>query len=184
MQQLLEAFTVFSSIDHVRTGADDRHAIGFQRTGQFQRSLTAILHDHAERLFNGNDFQHVFQGQRLEVQTIGSVIVGRHGFRIAVDHDGFITIFTQRQRSVDATVVKLDTLTDTVRATTQHHDLFLVGRCGFAFLVIAGIHVSGVGSEFSRAGIHALVNRTHASSVASTAHGVLVSPQQRTDAAI
>ena len=94
VNQFLEAFAILSHIDHVRRGADDRHAIGFQRARQFQRCLSAKLHDHANRLFQVDNFQHIFQCQRLKIKAITDIVIGRNRFRIAVDHDGFIAIFT------------------------------------------------------------------------------------------
>ena len=76
VQQLLESFTVFGRIDHIRRRTNDRHAVGFQRQRQLQRRLATILHNHTHRLFDGNDFQHVFQRQRFEVQSIRGVVVG------------------------------------------------------------------------------------------------------------
>ena len=67
-------------------------------------------------------------------------------------------------------VVELDTLTDTVRATAQHHDLFLIRRLRFAFVLIGRIHVSRVRGEFGGASIHALVNRTHTQRMTTLAH--------------
>ncbi|MNU91376.1 hypothetical protein D3C71_812600 [compost metagenome] len=58
-----------------------------------------------------------------------------------------------------AAVVELDALTDTVRAATDDHDLVAIGRGRFALLVIAGVHVSGVGGELGGAGIDPLVDR-------------------------
>jgi hypothetical protein len=70
VQQLLEALAVFGRVDHVGAGADDGHAIGLQVQRQLQRRLATVLHDHAQRLFLVDDFQHVFQRQRLEVQAV------------------------------------------------------------------------------------------------------------------
>ena len=60
LQQFLEALTVFGRIDHVRAGADDGHASGFQIERQFQRSLTTVLHDDTGRPFFRDNFQHIF----------------------------------------------------------------------------------------------------------------------------
>src|SRR5262249_22535430 len=133
VQQLLEAFAVFGGIDHVGRGADDRHAVGFQGLSQFERRLSAVLYDDAERLFPVDDFQHVFQGYWLEIQTVGGVVVGRDGFRIAVDHDGFETIFAQGHYRMYAAIVEFDALPDPVRPAAQHDDFFPFADLGFAF---------------------------------------------------
>ena len=160
VNRVLEALTIFRPVDSVRAGTDNRYACGFQGARQLQRSLPAVLHDNAFWLLDAHDFQHVFQGNRLEVQTVGSVVVGRDGFRVTVDHDGLVTVFAQRQRGVYAAVVKFDTLTDTVRAAAEDHDFIAVnGRVGLALFFIGGVHVSGIGGEFRGAGVHALVDR-------------------------
>src|SRR5690606_15680599 len=94
LDHLLEALTVFGTVDGFRTGTDNRHAGFFQSTRQFQRGLPAVLYDHALGLLNTDDFQHVFQGHWLEIQAIGGVVVGGNGFRVAVDHNGLVTVFT------------------------------------------------------------------------------------------
>ncbi|MNT62362.1 hypothetical protein D3C72_2000760 [compost metagenome] len=97
MYRLLETLTVLGAVNRVRAGADNRYACGFQLARQFQRRLATVLHDNAFRLLDAHDFQHVLQRYRLEVQTVGGVVVGRHGFWVTVDHDGLVTVFAQRQ---------------------------------------------------------------------------------------
>ena len=97
VNRLLETFTVFGTVNRIRAGSDNRYAGRFQRTRQLQRRLAAVLDDNALRLLDTHDFQHVFQRHRLKVQTVGGVVVGRHGFRVTVNHNGLVTIFTQRQ---------------------------------------------------------------------------------------
>ena len=161
MQQFLETLAVFGSIDHVWRRADDRHAIGFEIERQLQRRLAAVLHDHAVRLFKVNDFQHVFQRERLEIQAVGRIVIGRDGLGITVDHDGFITVFTHGQRRMHAAVVEFNALADAVRTAAKDHDFFPVSRLRFAFFVVSRIHVRRIGGEFAGAGIDALVDRPH-----------------------
>ena len=75
---------------------------------------------------------------------------------------------------MDAAVVKLNTLADTVRTAAQHHDLFLVGGGGLAlaaFSLVGRVHVGGVGRELGRAGVHPFVNRPHTERLAFVADG-------------
>ena len=170
LDELLEAFAVFGQIDRIGRCADHRHAVGFQRLREFQRGLAAVLHDHALRLFQLDDFQHVFQGQRFEIQAIRGVVIGGHGFRVAVDHDGLVPVFAQRQRRVYAAVIELDALPDPVRAAAQHDDLVARTRRGLAFVLVGRIQISGISGELGSAGIHALVDRAHAEGLAQRAH--------------
>jgi hypothetical protein len=72
-------------------GADDRRTGSFECAAQLERRLTAVLHDRACRLFFVDDFEHVLERERFEIKPVGGVVVGRHGLRVAVDHDGFET---------------------------------------------------------------------------------------------
>ena len=47
LQQMLEAFTVFSCVDRVRRRTDDVDTVGVQSTSEFERGLTAVLNDNA-----------------------------------------------------------------------------------------------------------------------------------------
>jgi len=128
--------------------------------------------------------QHVFQGERLEVQAIGGVVVGGHGLRIAVDHDGLVAVLAHGQRRVHAAVVELDALADAVRSATQHHDLVALGRLCLALLLVGGVHIGGGGGELRGAGVDTLVHRTHAELVAPVAQHALAHADQMGQTAI
>jgi hypothetical protein len=57
----------------------------------FSGRLPAELDDHAQELaprhLDVADLQHVLDGQRLEVEPVGGVVVGGDRLRVAVDHD-------------------------------------------------------------------------------------------------
>ena len=161
LDQHLEALAVLGDVDRVGRRADDRRAGRFERARQLQRRLSAVLHDDAFRLFLGDDLEHVLERERLEVQAIGRVVVGRHGFRIAIDHDGFETILAQLQRGMHAAVVELDALADAVRTAAEDHDLALLRRLRLALFLVGRVHVGRRGGELRRAGIDALVDRAH-----------------------
>ena len=67
---MLEAFTVFSTVNCIRAGADNRYACSFQCTRQFQRRLPAVLYDNPFRFFDTDDFQYIFQCDRLKIETV------------------------------------------------------------------------------------------------------------------
>ena len=81
-------------------------------------------------------------------------------------------------------IIEFDALTDAVRATTENHDFFVVGRARFAFFVIARIHVCGGSGEFGRTGIDAFVHRTNIERVTSGADLSLFSLQEVRQSAI
>ena len=166
VQQFAEALAVFRQIDRLGRRADDVHARRLQRQRQIQRRLSAELHDHAHRRsarsFVLADGKHVFQGQRLEVEAIAGVVVGRDRLRIAVDHDGLVTIVAQRKRRVAAAVVKLNSLPDAVGPAAQNDDFLLLGRRGLVFFFVGRVQIRRVAFEFRGAGVHALVDRRDA----------------------
>ena len=66
---------------------------------------------------------HVLERERLEVQPVDRVVVGRDGLRIAVDHHRLVALVAQREGGVTAAVVELDALADPVRPAAEDHDL-------------------------------------------------------------
>ena len=169
VEQNLKPLAVFREIDGVGAGAEDRHAFFREHVRQLQRRLAAELHDHAHQralgLLDSHDLQHVFGRQRLEIETVGGVVIGGDGFRVAVDHDGLETLRRQRERRVAAAIVELDALTDAVGAAAEDDDLLLVRRLGLAFDravncgLIGRIHVRRDRGEFGGAAIDALERR-------------------------
>ena len=88
------------------------------------------------------DAQNIFQGKRLEVQFIGGIVVCRYRFRVTVNDDRLESKFFQCKCCMYATVVKFDTLTDSVRATAKNHDLLLIRYGRMIRCVVCGIVVS------------------------------------------
>ena len=62
-----------------------------------------------------DDLEHVLEGERLEVEPVGGVVVGGDRLGVAVDHDGLEAGVAQREGGVHAGVVELDALADPVR---------------------------------------------------------------------
>ncbi len=182
--QVLKALAVFGHVDHVRAGADDGHAVGFKIECELERRLPAILHDHTRRPLLIDDFQHVFQRERLEIQSVGGVVIGRHRLRVAVDHDGFIAVGPHGQCRVHAAIVELDALADAVGPAAEHHDFFARGRRGFALFVVGRVEISRLRAELGRAGIDPLEHRPHLQRTAAVAHRRLGGVQQLGKAAI
>ena len=130
VQDVLELLPVLGVLDRIDAGADDRHAGVLERPGQVQRRLPAELHDHPVRLDPVADVQHVLGRQRLEEQQVGRVVVGRYGFRVAVDHDRLDAQLAQGEAGVAAAVVELDPLADAVRSAAEDHDPPPLSRSG------------------------------------------------------
>ena len=91
LHQRREPLAILGEVDAVGRGPEDRHARRLQLLGKLQRRLPAELDDHAEQfallLLPPDDLQHVLGRQRLEIEPVRRVRVGRHRLRIAIDHD-------------------------------------------------------------------------------------------------
>ena len=118
-----EAVAVLGEVDRVGRRAEDPDAGRGEFIGDVERRLAAELDNNPFRLLLLVDRQHVLDGQRLEVELVGGVVVGGDGLRVAVHHDRLVTGLAQREGGMDAAVVKLDPLTDAVRAAAEHHHL-------------------------------------------------------------
>ena len=79
-------------------------------------------------LLGVHDLEHVLEGERLEVQPVGGVVVGGDGLGVAVDHDRLVAGLAQRQRGVHAGVVELDALPDPVRPGAEDEHRRLASR--------------------------------------------------------
>ena len=60
--------------------------------------------------------------ERLEVEAVGRVVVGRNRLRVAVDHHRLVAERPERLHGVHAAVVELDALADPVRARAENDD--------------------------------------------------------------
>ncbi|CAM5561414.1 hypothetical protein SBADM41S_01616 [Streptomyces badius] len=98
-----EGAAVLGGVDRLRGGADDGNAVVLERLGEAEGGLAAELHDdtgdRARQRFGVHDLQDVLQGERLEVEPVGGVVVGGDGLRVAVDHDGLEARFLRAKEA-------------------------------------------------------------------------------------
>ena len=73
-------------------------------------------------------------------------------------------------------IVKLDTLTDSVRPPTKDHNFLAICGCCFAFgirqpiTLVGRVHVGRLGRELGSAGVDAFVNRTNSGGSSTLGH--------------
>ena len=157
-EQRAETPPVLGDVDSIGRGPEDPDAGGFQRARELQRRLPAELHHHADRLLRIDDLHHVLERERLDVQPVRCVVVGRDGLRVAVDHHDVVAGVAQREARVDAAVVELDPLPDPVRPGAQDDDRRLpVGR-DLRLVFVGGVEVRRLRFELGRAGVDGLVH--------------------------
>ena len=138
VQQRCKAVAVLCQVNCLWLSTHDRNTSVLQSASQLNWSLPAKGDNNAFRLLNLNDIHDVFKGQRLEIQTVGSVVVCRDGLWVAVDHDGLIALLAKSVGSMYAAVVKLNALTNAIRTCRENHDAWLFCLdvlCGVTLLV-------------------------------------------------
>ena len=108
-----------------------------------------------------DDGVYVFPENRLKVEFIRNIWVGRNRLGITVDHDGFVAGFFGGQHPVNAGIVKLNSLSNAVRTGAQHHHFFTVRNYRLVFRLVlryaeGGVVIRRFGGKLGGAGIHAL----------------------------
>ena len=68
---------------------------------------------------SSHDVERALERERLEVEPVGGVVVGRDRRRVRVDHHRLVAEPPERLRGADAAVVELDPLADPVRARAE-----------------------------------------------------------------
>ena len=197
VKQSSEALAVLGKVDGIGLGAHDVHAALLEHARQLKRGLAAKRHHDAIGALNVDNVHDVLVGERLKVQAVGRVVVGRNGLGIAVDHDGLKAAGRQRVARVHAAVIELDTLSNAVGAGAQDHRLGLVRRRGLVGShALLGIRARAVdvlvrlvvvlrgARELRSAGIDRLHAGNHAQALAVGAHKALVRAGQRGDLGI
>ena len=194
LQEPLKPPAILGQVDRIGRGAEDRDPFALQRRGELQRGLPAELHDHAEQaaaaLFDMDDLDHVLGRQRLEIEPVRRIVIGRYGLRIAIDHDRFEAGLAQAVGGMNAAIVEFDPLADPIRSAAEDHDLFAFARIGLAFghvepvALVARIHVGSERGELGRASVDALVDRPQIEPAAARRHRRLVEPGEPGKASI
>ena len=142
-------------------------------SGRLPAELNDDPGDLAGLLLGVDDLEHVLERQRLEVQPVAGVVVGRHRLRVAVDHHRLESGFAQRRDGVHAGVVELDALADAVRTAAEHQHLrSSVPGWYLGLVVVGGVEVRRQRGKLRRAGVDGLVDRPDAERMAQLAdHG-------------
>ena len=160
---------------------EDLHPGGFQPFGEVQGGLSPELDDGAFAALAFVDLHYVFERERLEVEAVRGVVVGRDGLGVRVDHDDFESAPAQRERRMAAAPVELYSLSDAVRPAAEDHYLPLAaavsgGLSGVSGRIrgVAAVVVRRGGLELAGAGVHFREDGANAERDAAPAHRALV----------
>ena len=162
IQQRAEPFPVFCEVDPLRTCTKDLHPLCFESLCKLQGCLTAKADNDAIGPLLFTDVHHIFERQRLKIQLVGRVIIGRNSFGIAVDHDGLVPFFFETHHAVNAAIVKFNALTDSVRSAAEDDHLLAVRAHRLVFALVGGVVIGGLSRKFRSAGVDSLIDRPNA----------------------
>ena len=109
-----------------------------------------------------DDVERVLERERLEVEAVGGVVVGRHGLRVAVEHHRLVARVGEGEAGVHAAVVELDALPDAVRPGAEDQHLLPAGVRDLVLVLVGGVVVRRRGLELGRAGVDGLERGAHA----------------------
>ena len=172
------ALAVLGGVDRIRRRTRDE--LGRDLAGELQRCLPAERDDDPVRLLGGDHVEHVLARERLEVQPVARVVVGRHRLGVAVDHHRLVAGVAEREAGVHAAVVELDPLPDAVGPGSEDHHLASIGRADLGLVLVRRVVVRRRGSELGGARVDRLVGRHHAERLTGGADRQLVGvPQVR-----
>ncbi len=130
-----------------------------------------------------HDVGDVLEGERLEVQPVGDVVVGRDGLGVAVDHDGVVAVLAHGHGGVHAAVVELDALADAVGPAAEDDDALALAGQRLVFVLVGRVEVGRLGLELGGAGVDRLVDRHDAHLEAPRAHLALGAARELSPAA-
>jgi hypothetical protein len=122
LRERTEPLPILREVDRRVRRAENPVAGRLDVPREAKRRLAAELRDDTDGLLAVDHGEHLLRRERLEVQPVGGVVVGRDGLRVAVDHDGLVAEAAEGLHRVDAAVVELDALPDPVRARAEDHD--------------------------------------------------------------
>ena len=111
---------ILGGVDRVERVAEQRHPGRGERRREPERRLPAERDGDPERLLELADLEHVALDERLEVEPVRGVVVGRDRLGVRVHEHRLVAELPQRLRRVDAAVVELDRLPDPVRPAPEH----------------------------------------------------------------
>jgi hypothetical protein len=141
---LAEPVPVLGEVDRRRGGAEDPDPCRLEFSCEVEGRLAAELHDHPLGLLLFVDREHVLDGQGLEIELVGGVVIRGDGLGIAVDHDRFVPRLAEGEGGVDAAVVEFDPLPDPVRTAAENEDLPPVARLDPVRPVVGRVVVGGL----------------------------------------
>ena len=154
---------VLGQVDRGRAGT--HHQLGRYYRRKFERCLAAQRHYYPGQVPGGGldvqDVLHVFGSDRLEIEPVARVVVGRDGLGVAIDHDRLETGVVERKTRLHAAIVELDTLADPVGAGPKDHHLGLCRGQHLVGVLVGRVVIRGPGSELCSAGVDRLERRPH-----------------------
>ncbi len=179
-----EPLAILGDVDCGERRPEDLHAGLLEPAGEPQRCLAAELDDDSDGLLALDHLEHVLDGERLEVEPVGRVGVGRDRLRVAVDHDRVVAERAERLDGADAAVVELDALSDPVRPGAEDDDGRPRRRLELVLLLVGRVEVRRLGLDLGGAAVDGFEHRPDACGQPQPPRRRLVGACQLSDARV
>ena len=109
-KQSVKLFTVLCGVYTLSGRTKYSDTVIVEELRQLYSCLSAKRNDDAYRLLDLKDIHNVLGGERLKIQPVRGIIVGRNGFGVVVDYNNVIAKLLKRPYAVNGRIVKLDSL--------------------------------------------------------------------------
>ena len=129
LQHLFEGLPVLGFANRLDRGAEHAHPVAIEHARvrkvgrEIEPGLATQRGQHGVGFLARDDPLHGFDGERLEVDAVGHLLVGHDRRRVGVDKHRLDALFAQRLAGLSPRVIELGRLTDDDRAGTQDQDL-------------------------------------------------------------
>ena len=126
LHQILKLLTSLCVTDRLCCCSEKLYIMTVQKAGfcefhtKIQTSLSTHVWKQTVRLFYLNNMLKHLNGQRLNINLIGDVLIGHDRCRIGIDKDNLHSLFLQRTACLCSRIVKLGRLSDNDRTGTNY----------------------------------------------------------------
>lgn len=111
------------------------------------------------------DLKKVLRSKRIEIEKVGSVIIGRESLRVEVENDGLIVGIEKREGRMEEEIIEIDEMEDKVREEEENEEIIEIRKLGLRERleeersIIGRVNIGGRRRELGGEGIDEIIER-------------------------
>lgn len=179
-----EFVSVFGSVDHFGGSAIDLDVLSVKRERNVVRGLTTHGQNDTARVLSVIDVKNGLERDVLKVQLVCLIVIGRHSFRIIVDHDCLHTILPQCSDGPHSTPIEFNGRTDSVNTRTEDHNTVVLEVNIMLGGVVSSVKVVGERGELGGNSVNLLDKGSDTSLNTETTNSELVGAEHFGDLSV